>query len=102
MEQTPHLQEALKAAHDSAEPYRVYFVDWRGVSREVARISGNNKSDEEIRTEAMRVMQEFCEQRSFKIWYYRSWNCDGITIFDVGSHSEFFHVVPAIKVTESA
>ncbi len=76
---------------------RLYFVDWRGVSREILRIDCNGKSDDDIRAEAFKKMHEFCEERNFTIYYTRSWNADGMTIYDVGSHTEFFHLVPELE-----
>ena len=40
--------------------------------------------------EAMKMINDFCQERAFKIYYYRMWNDNGNTWYDVGSHSEFF------------
>lgn len=48
-----------------------------------------NVEDEE---EAMFEIKKFCEERDYRIPYYRCWgsiNDDGIW-YDVGSHIEFF------------
>lgn len=31
---------------------------------------------------------------NFKIYYIRTWVDNGVEIYDVGSHTEFFHVIP--------
>ena len=46
--------------------------------------------------EAITIINRFCTEREFKIYYYRSWEKDGIVWFDVGSHTEFFHWRPLI------
>lgn len=42
-------------------------------------------------------IQKFCNDRDFKIYYTRIWNEEGYTVFDVGSHSEFFHLMPEVN-----
>lgn len=79
--------------HDT---HKLYFVNSRNVSREILSIAGLNLTDAEIRKIAFQKMREFCEERNFTIYYTRSWNATGKTIFDVGSHTEFFHLVPAL------
>lgn len=46
---------------------------------------------------AQKKIQKFCKDRDFTIYYTRVWNSDGKTIFDVGSHSEFFHLIPEVN-----
>lgn len=58
--------------------------------REIASVSSEK--------EAYKIMNKFCEERGFKIYYVRQWTReDGklsgkYTIFDVGSHTEFFYM----------
>ena len=80
--------------HDT---HKLYFVNSQKVSREILSIDGSNLTDAEIRKLAYQKMHEFCEERNFTIYYTRSWNAAGKTIFDVGSHTEFFHLVPEVK-----
>ena len=72
----------------------LYFKDYRGKMRKVAKIS-DKLTAEEARSEAIKHINKFCEDRNFKIYYIRIWNtnCDGkpMTQFDVGSHTEFFY-----------
>lgn len=77
--------------------HKLYFVNSRRVSREILSIDGANMTDKEIRQIAFAKMNEFCDERDFKIYYVRSWNEPGRTVFDVGSHTEFFHLVPEVK-----
>lgn len=77
------------------------FKDSRGNKRKVAFIkdcndNGQLKSDQEIMSEANLLIRAFCAERNFTIYYTRVWNSDGKTIFDVGSHTEFFHLIPAV------
>lgn len=76
-------------------------------TREIANIYDNErdgcaKSDEAIMQEAMLQIRAFCAQRNFKIYYTRIWNADGKTIFDVGSHTEFFHLIPEVNYSEQS
>ena len=41
-------------------------------------------------SEAVKEMYRFCEERNFKIYYYRTWEKDYRKWFDCGSWSEFF------------
>lgn len=43
--------------------------------------------------EAWKYIHQFCKERNFKIYYVRGWmdNNNRIT-YDVGSHTEFFHL----------
>ena len=41
--------------------------------------------------EAIKEIHKFCEDRNFKIHYTRTWiNGEGLKVYDVGSHTEFF------------
>lgn len=74
-----------------------------GNTREIAKIydhdrNGRAKTDAEIRAEAMLHIRAFAAERNFVIYYTRIWNADGKTIFDVGSHTEFFHLIPEVNI----
>lgn len=45
----------------------------------------------------LNIIRAFCEERDFHIYYIRSWEHDD-TCYDVGSHTEFFRVRPAIGI----
>lgn len=80
------------------------FVGSRGNKKKVAFIkdlhdTGQPKTDQEIMSEAGKLINTFCSERNFKIYYTRTWNSDGKTVFDVGSHTEFFHLIPAVDFT---
>lgn len=83
--------------------YSLIFKGGRGNTREIAKInnlndSGQIKTDSEVLSEAEKAIRAFCAERNFTIHYIRAWNRNGITIFDVGSHSEFFHLTPEIDI----
>lgn len=76
-------------------------------TREITKIydhdrDGRAKADAEILSEAMLHIKAFTAERNFKIYYTRIWNADGETIFDVGSHTEFFHLVPEVNIHEKS
>lgn len=60
----------------------LYFENAKGVKRLIARVKNQ--------AEAYDKIQNFCIERNFNIFYTRSWTENGVTTFDVGSHSEFF------------
>ena len=42
---------------------------------------------------AFKEINKFCDERNFKIYYTRTWaQPDGLMVFDVGSHTEFFYL----------
>lgn len=62
---------------------KLYFENSIGQRRVIANPQTEN--------EAYEIIDEFCEERNFKIYYIRTWRDDnGLKIFDVGSHTEFF------------
>ncbi len=80
------------------------FKDSRGNKRKVAFIkdyndTGQPRSDQDILYEANLLIRAFCAERNFTIYYTHTWNSGGKTIFDVGSHTEFFHLIPAVDFT---
>ena len=80
--------------------YAVNFVGQR--SREIGKIQAFEnwfkKSEKDILSETMLLIRAFCEERNFTIYYVRRWNRDGKTVFDVGSHTEFFLLTPGIEI----
>jgi hypothetical protein len=85
--------------------YSLTFKSDYGNTCEIATIkpldkSGQIKSDNEILQEALALINAFCEDRSFRIYYTRIWNRDDTTIFDVGSHTEFFYLTPKIDLSD--
>lgn len=63
---------------------KLYFENSYGEERIIAEVKDEN--------EAFKEINKFCEERNFKIYYVRSWMKDGRKIYDVGSHTEFFHL----------
>lgn len=89
-------------AKKTPEPAHHSLVFVGGNTREIAKIydydrDGNAKTDKDIRSEAMLHIRAFAAERNFKIYYVRVWNREGATIFDVGSHTEFFHLIPEVN-----
>lgn len=76
--------------------YTLYFRNWSGNLREIASFECFDESD--ARSQAHQKIMEFCSERNFTVYYIRMWNADGMTIYDVGSHSEFFHLSPCISI----
>lgn len=69
---------------------KLYFENSHGERRIIA--------EPETEEEAYKEMRKFCEDRNFKIYYIRSWtNKEGLKVFDVGSHSEFFYLDDSVK-----
>lgn len=64
---------------------KLYFENSKGERRLIAK----PKTEED----AQKAIYKFCENRHFKIYYVRSWKIpDGLKVFDVGSHTEFFYL----------
>lgn len=79
------------------------FKGYHGRPKKIVEIrdlneAGQPKSDQDILDEAFLLIHAFCAGRNFKIYYTRAWNHNGVTIFDVGSHTEFFHLTPAVSL----
>lgn len=57
--------------------------------------SGERRIIAEPNTEegAMETIHAFCEERNFRIYYVRIWrDKEGLKVYDVGSHTEFFYL----------
>jgi hypothetical protein len=63
---------------------KLYFEDRFGREREVAEIAYIEEAFVEIKA--------FLDNYNYKSYYIRHWTENGVTTFDVGSHSEFFHL----------
>jgi len=78
----------------------LYFKGSNGKMRKIAEIAGD-KTDSEKKADALSEINKFCEERDFTIHYIRSWNTvqdeKPMTVFDAGSHTEFFYAEPAIE-----
>lgn len=76
----------FKGSHDTKEIAKINDLDE----------ANHLKSNQEILNEVDLLIHAFCADFNFKIHYIRFWNRDSTTVFDVGSHSEFFYLSPAI------
>lgn len=64
---------------------KLYFENSRGERRIIAEPKTQDDTWNEI--------NKFCSDRNFKIYYVRKWkNNDGLVVYDVGSHTEFFYL----------
>lgn len=63
---------------------KLIFENSYGVERVVADVQSEK--------EALAYIYKFCEERNFKVYYTRIWETNGRKHFDVGSHTEFFHL----------
>ena len=63
---------------------KLYFENRHGKRTEIATVQNAEEAIEEI--------VHFCDIHKFKIHYYRTWEVGNSTTFDVGSHTEFFHL----------
>lgn len=63
---------------------KLYFENSQGTERIIAIVQDEN--------EAMNEINKFCGARNFKIYYVRTWMENGRKTYDVGSHTEFFHL----------
>lgn len=62
---------------------KVYFENSYGERRFIGEAQNSDES--------WRIIHNFCEERSFRIPYIRSWTTpEGEKWYDVGSHTEFF------------
>lgn len=83
----------------------IYFKNRDGLLKDIGMFFvTDTDTDNDTFKMACDVISEFCKERNYTIPYYRSWNVDYkgtlMTKVDVGSHSEFFYLNPAINLTE--
>ena len=80
--------------------YTLYFENSRGERRSIGTYDGDSGPAESW---AILEMQRFCSERKFSIPYLRCWNTpEDETCYDVGSHTEFFYVQPALMWEEKS
>lgn len=60
----------------------LYFINSRGYDRLLAE----NITEQEVHRE----IQKFLKEHNFKSYYTRTWKTSEGTMYDVGSHTEFF------------
>ena len=69
---------------------KLVFQNSQGHERTIADV----KTDDEAYSE----IKKFCRERDFRIYYTRVWqDNDGVTVYDVGSHTENFKLYPDNK-----
>lgn len=67
---------------------KVLFENSKGQTREIAEVKTIEQAYKEI--------NKFCSERNYEIRLMREWRKDNVTIVDVGSYTEFFHIVEDI------
>lgn len=77
--------------------YTLFFENSRGGRRELG-VYKDFTDEKELLREVNKAIHDFCTDRDFQIHYTRLWNSDGETVFDVGSHTEFFYLNPQIQL----
>ena len=75
---------------------KLYFRNSYGHMRELCQID-DTRTSKQVTSEIMREIRQFCKERKFHIYYTRIWDVpsENRTMFDVGSHTEFFVTEPA-------
>lgn len=63
---------------------KLFFEDRFGREREIAEVANIEEAFVEIKV--------FLDKYNYKSYYTRHWTENGVTTFDVGSHSEFFRL----------
>ena len=64
---------------------RLYFAN----RFDERRLIGEPKTKQQ----AMKIITDFCKAHDYSFIYVRTWeDDDGATVYDVGSHSEFFYL----------
>ena len=75
--------------------YVVKFKNSMGNLRRIGQLRADSEDDAVFK--AMEKIKTFCDDRSYRIPYTRYWKQGDTIIFDVGSHTEFFHLLPTEK-----
>lgn len=79
--------------------FTLKFKNSRGRKRVIAKVQ-NYSTEREAFDMVCALIGVFCKTRGFNSYYTRFYNSDTETVFDVGRHSEFFHVVPPMDLTQ--
>ena len=76
--------------------YKLKFKNHKGDIQQVCDIQCDD-STEDIMVKAMEEIKKYCHEHGHHMEHYiRAWNSDGDTVFDFGSHTDFFHLTPQI------
>lgn len=62
----------------------LFFVNSEGKERLIDTV--------ENESEAMKSISKFLDEHKFKSYYTRMWRKNDHIVYDVGSHTEFFHL----------
>lgn len=76
--------------------YKLKFKNYQGEIQQVCDIQCDD-STEDIMVKAMEEIKKYCDEHGHHMEHYiMAWNLDGGTVFDFGSHTDFFHLTPQI------
>lgn len=76
--------------------YKLKFKNYQGEIQQVCDIQCDD-STEDIMVKAMEEIKKYCDEHGHHMEHYiRVWNSDGDTVFDFGSHTDFYHLTPQI------
>lgn len=81
---------------DPTLAYDVWFENSRDQVRVVASIEADpDRSFGQLRSMANQEIDWFLDRHNYKSYYTRNWVEDGVRMmYDVGSHTEFFFLMP--------
>lgn len=71
---------------------KLIFENCNGVERVIANPNNEDEAMETIHAFVDECNAKRTDGKEFKIYYIRSYEHDGRKTFDVGSHTEFFHL----------
>lgn len=80
--------------------YYLFFDDYEGNLHQVGYVNGTGKDEQDVVDELWRQIQFYIqkERPNRTVYYFRTWNSDGFTVVDFGSHSEFFRIRPELRM----
>lgn len=72
---------------------KLIFENSYGKERVIAYPKNREEAIESIHAFVDECNIKRTDGKEFRIYYIRSWEHDGKTTFDIGSHTEFFHLI---------
>lgn len=71
---------------------KLIFENSYGEERVIAEVKDENEAMKEIHKFIDQCNAKRVDGKTFEIYYIRSWERNGRKTFDIGSHTEFFHI----------
>jgi hypothetical protein len=72
---------------------KLIFENSYGEERVIAEVKDENEAMKEIHKFIDECNAKRTDGKKFEIYYIRSWEHNGRKTFDIGSYTEFFHVI---------